>query len=334
MKLATRAGDHLDGRLLVVSRDLSHALEARAAPTMQAALERWGEAEGDLRAQYDALNAGREPGAAGLDPASLAAALPRAYQFLDASAFLAHNHILADAWGYPRRTEADPPLMYQGLSDRIYSAHADIPFRSEDDDIDFEAEYAVIVDHTPLGTSPERAIEHIKLIVILNDWSLRAFGPTEMKGGFGFLQAKPPSSMSGIAVTPDELGGAWNDGRVGLPLRVLRGEEAFGQPHGEEMSYGFGALIAHAAATRDLCAATVIGSGTVSNFDAARVGSGCIAERRALDALEAGRPPTPYLRFGERVRLEAVDGAGRSVFGLLDQRVVVLAVTREIVSTI
>lgn len=321
MKLATRAGDR-DGRLLVVSRDLSQAVEARAASTMQRALEGWNAVEGDLRDQYEALNAGREPGAVALDPASLAAALPRAYQFLDASAFLAHNHILADAWGYPRRTQADPPLMYQGLSDHIYSAHADIPFRSEKDDIDFEAEFAVIVDSTPLGTTPDEAPAHIKLIVILNDWSLRAFGPTEMKGGFGFLQAKPPCSMSGIAVTPDELGGAWTDGRVGLPLNILRGEEVFGQPQGEQMSYSFGDLIAHAAATRDLCAATVIGSGTVSNFDAARVGSGCIAERRALDALDAGRLPTPYLRFGERVRLEALDCAGLSIFGPLDQRVV------------
>ena len=322
MKLATKAIDNRDGRLLVVSRDLSLVVEARAATTMQAALERWSEVEDDLRAQYDALNAGREPGAVALDPASLAAALPRTYQFLDASAFLAHNHILADAWGYARRTQADPPLIYQGLSDRIYSAHADIPFRSEADDIDFEAEFAVMVDATPLGVSPGAALDHVKLIVILNDWSLRAFGPSEMKGGFGFLRAKPPCSMSGVAVTPDELGGAWRDGRVGLPLRVRRGDEAFGQPHGARMSYGFGDLIAHAAATRDLCAATLIGSGTVSNFDAAGVGSGCIAERKALDALDADRPPTPYLRFGERVRLEALDEAGRSMFGALDQRVV------------
>lgn len=322
MKLATRAVDNRDGRLLVVSRDLSQTVEAKAASTMQEALERWSEAEEDLRAQYDALNAGRERGAVAFDPASLAAALPRAYQFLDASAFLAHNHILADAWGYVRRSEADPPLIYQGLSDHIYSAHADIPFRSEDDDIDFEAEFAAMVDKTPLGVGPGAALGHVKLIVILNDWSLRAFGPSEMKGGFGFLRAKPPSSMSGIAVTPDELGGAWRNGRVGLPLRIRRGDDAFGEPHGAEMSYGFGDLIAHAATTRDLCAATLIGSGTVSNLDAAKVGSGCIAERKALDALEGGRPSTSYLRFGERVRLEAVDSAGQSVFGILDQQVV------------
>ena len=196
-----------------------------------------------------------------------------------------------------------------------------MPFRSQDDAIDFEAEYGVIVDRTPLGVDPAAALAHVRLVVLINDWSLRAFGPEEMKGGFGFLRAKPPSSMSAVAVTPDELGAAWRDGRVGLPLRVHRGDELFGRPDGAAMSYGFGDLIAHAAATRDLCAGTVIGSGTVSNFDAATVGSGCIAERRALDALEAGREPTPFLRFGERVRLEVVDEAGQSVFGSIDQRV-------------
>jgi fumarylacetoacetate (FAA) hydrolase len=321
VKLASRA-EGPDGRLLIVSRDLKQAVKARAAKTMQRALETWTSIEADLQAQYEALNAGAEPGAYALDPHELAAALPRAYQFLDASAFLAHNHILADAWGYERRTEADPPLMYQGLSDRIYAPHADIPFRSEADNIDFEGEFAVLVDETPLGATPEGALGHVKLIVLLNDWSLRAFGPTEMKGGFGFLQAKPPSSLSAIAVTPDELGEAWADGRVGLTLRVHRGDVLFGDPQGSEMSYGFGDLIAHAAATRDLCAGTLIGSGTVSNFNAARVGSGCIAERKALDTLDPAGPSTPYLQFGERVRLEAFDKAGNSVFGAIDQRVV------------
>ena len=156
-------------------------------------------------------------------------------------------------------------------------------------------------------------------MLIINDWSLRAFGPEEMRGGFGFLHAKPPSSLSAVAVTPDELGDAWRDGRVHLPLRIHRGDAPFGEPHGGTMSYGFGELIAHAATTRDLCAGTVIGSGTVSNFDASRVGSGCIAERKALDRLDPARPPTDYLRFGERVRLEARDPAGQSIFGLLDQ---------------
>ena len=318
MKLASRAADGPDGRLLLVSRDLSRAVEADAARTLQEALDRWPEVEPGLRAQAEALERG---GGATLDPLALAAALPRSHQFLDGSAFLAHNHILADAWGYAKRTEADPPLMYQGLSDRFFPAHGDIPFRSEADDIDLEAEFGVIVDRVPLGVSPEEALEHVRLLVIVNDWSLRAFGPGEMRGGFGFLQAKPPSALSMVAVTPDEIGDAWSRGRIDLPLRIHRGEALFGEPVGSAMTYGFGELIAHAALTRDLCAGTVIGSGTVSNFDADRVGSGCIAERKALDQLDPSRPPTSYLRFGERVRLEAFDRTGGSVFGALDHLV-------------
>ena len=323
MKLATRANGRPDGRLMVVSRDLHHAVEARAGETLQEALDNWDDAEPRLQAQYDALNDPILPDTKPLDKATLAAALPRSYQFLDASAFLAHNHILADAWGFARRSEADPPLMYQGLSDRFYPAHGNVPFRSESDNIDFEAEYGVILDRTSLGASGAAALAHIRLLVVINDWSLRAFGPGEMRGGFGFLHAKPPSSMSAIAVTPDELGDAWHAGRVRLPLRVYRGDELFGRPDGAAMSYGFADLVAHASATRDLCAGTVIGSGTVSNFDAAKVGSACIAERQALDTI-AGRDPTPYLRFGERVRLRAGSGNYESVFGDMDQQVVAL----------
>ena len=279
MKLASR-NDGADGRLLVVSRDLTRAVTAEAAATLQAALDDWEAVAPALAAQYQALNAGDAAGAVPLDPASLAAVLPRAYQFLDASAFLAHNFILADAWGLERRTPADPPLIYQGLSDLFYPPHGDVPFRSTGDGIDFEAEFGVIVDRVPLGTTQADALGHVRLVLLLNDWSLRAFGPAEMKAGFGFLQAKPPSALSGIAVTPDELGPAWADGRVHLAVTVTRGDTRFGMPHGGEMSYGFDRLIAHAAATRDLCAGTVIGSGTVSNMDAAAVGSACIAERR------------------------------------------------------
>lgn len=310
-----------DGRLLIVSRDLTRAVPADAATTLQAALDDWAVVAPALDAQYRALNEGVAAGAAPLDAESLAAVLPRAWQFLDASAFLAHNFILADAWGVERRTPADPPLIYQGLSDQFYPPHGDVPFRSTGDGIDFEAEFGVIVDHVPLGTVAADALGHVRLIVLLNDWSLRAFGPGEMKGGFGFLQAKPPSSLSGIAVTPDELGPAWAGGRVHLPVAVTRGDVCFGMPHGGEMTYGFDRLIAHAAATRDLCAGTVIGSGTVSNADAAAVGSACIAERRGLDAI-AGTEPVPFLDFGERVRIEAFDLAGRSVFGVLDHRIV------------
>ncbi len=319
MKLASR-DDGPDGRLLIVSRDLMQVVPAGAATTLQAALDDWDAIAPALDVQYRALNDGSATGAVPLDTATLAAVLPRAWQFLDASAFLEHNFILADAWGIDRRTPADPPLMYQGLSDRFYPPQGEVPFRSTGDGIDFEAEFGVIVDRVPLGTVAADALGHVRLVVLLNDWSLRAFGPDEMKSGFGFLQAKPPSSLSGIAVTPDELGPAWADGRVHLAVTVTRGDERFGAPHGGEMTYGFDRLIAHAAATRDLCAGTVIGSGTVSNADAAAVGSACIAERRGLDTI-AGDEPVPFLDFGERVRIEAFDSAGRSVFGPLDHRI-------------
>ena len=317
MKLATLDDATPDGRLLVVSRDLSRAAEAEAAHTMQDALDRGEEAEPTLRAEAAALEA--DP-ARGLPLAfdRLLAAMPRSYQFLDGSAFLAHNHILADAWGYERRTPDDPPLMYQGLSDRFHPPQGEVRFRSEADEVDFEAEYGVITDRVPAGVSPAEALPHARLIVLVNDWSLRAFGPAEMKAGFGFLHAKPPSTLSGVAVTPDELGDAWAGGVVRLPLVITRGKDAFGRPDGAEMTYDFGRLIAHAAATRDLCAGTVLGSGTVSNADAPRVGSGCIAERRALDTL-AGARATPYLTSGERVRLECLDATGASIFGAVDQ---------------
>lgn len=320
MKLATlRTGG--DGTLLVVSRDLTRAVRATAATSLQAALDRWDEVEPALRAQAGALEAGPVDDEMALDHTALDAILPRSFQFLDASAFLAHNHILARAWGFEPRGEHEPPLMYQGLSNTFYAPHDPVPFRGFDgDDVDFEAELGVIVDAVPLGVTPERAIDHVKLVIMLNDWSLRAFGPKEMQGGFGFLHAKPPSTLSAFAMTPDELGDAWRDGRVCLPLEIEWNDERFGLPNGEAMHFGFGELIAHAATTRDLCAATVIGSGTVSNYAADEVGSGCIAERRALDAL-AGRPPTRYLEAGDVVRIALRGADGGRPLGTLDQTV-------------
>jgi fumarylacetoacetate (FAA) hydrolase len=318
MKLATRTNGHPDGELLVVSHDLQRCVPARATRTLQDALDRWSDVQSSLQQQYLALNEGRERDATRVESSTLLAALPRSYQFLDASAFLAHNHILAQAWGFQRRSPIDPPLMYQGLSDRFLPAHGTVNFRSEADEIDFEAEFAVITNRVPLGTSKEQALAHVKLVVVLNDWSLRAFGPLEMKGGFGFLHAKPPSSISAFAVTPESLDEGWKNARVCLTMNISRNGAAFGHPHGHEMSYGFDELIAHAATTRDLCAGTVIGSGTVSSTDYQHLGSGCIAERRAIDQIEA-KPLTPYLRFGDRVRMEATDPSGRSVFGAIEQ---------------
>ncbi|MDB5725416.1 MAG: hypothetical protein JWQ16_2170, partial [Novosphingobium sp.] len=224
------------------------------------------------------------------------------------------------AWDFEPRGENELPLMYQGLSNVFYAPHADVPFRGFEDDVDFEAEFGIITDNVPMGVSAKDALAHARLVIMINDWSLRAFGPGEMKGGFGFLHAKPPSTLSAFAITPDELGGNWRDGRVCLPLQVQRNGEAFGRPNGSAMHFGFGELIAHAATSRDLCAATVIGSGTVSNHDAEQVGSGCIAERRALDMIE-GKPLTPYLQAGEIVRLELLDEWGETILGAIEQLV-------------
>jgi fumarylacetoacetate (FAA) hydrolase len=321
MKLASKMGTGPDARLLIVGRDLTNCVEAEAAPTLQYALDNWSVVQPGLVEQYAALNSGRASGATPVDLASLGAAMPRSFQFLDASAFLSHNYILAEAWGFERRSTLAPPLMYQGLSDRFHPPHGSVPFRSMDDEIDFEVEFAVLTDRVPLGVSADEAIGHIKLIVLLNDWSLRAFGPSEMKSGFGFIQAKPPSSMSAFAVTSDELGEAWHNCRVCLPVHVYRNGKLFGEPSGAEMSFGFHDLIVHAATTRELCAGTVIGSGTVSNANYKVVGSGCIAEKRAIDRLSSAGEPTPYLKFNEVLKIEAFDPAGRSLFGAMDQMV-------------
>jgi fumarylacetoacetate (FAA) hydrolase len=320
MKLASKMGTSLDGRLLIVASDLASCIEAEAAPTLQYALDNWSVVQPGLVEQHAALNAGRASSATPVNLASLGAAMPRSFQFLDASAFLAHNHILAEAWGFEPRSTLAPPLMYQGLSDRFYPPHGSVPFRSVDDEIDFEAEFAVLTDHVPLGVSADDAMSHIKLVVLLNDWSLRAFGPSEMKSGFGFIHAKPQSSMSAFAVTPDELSGAWRNGRVCLAVNVYRNGELFGRPSGDEMSFGFHDLIAHAATTRELCAGTIIGSGTVSNANYKAVGSGCIAEKRAIDRLSSAEP-TPYLKFGEQLRIDAFDPARQFIFGSMDQMV-------------
>lgn len=321
MKLATRNNGAPDGRLLVISSDLARGADADAAATLQDALDRWDEVAPRLRKQADALDDDVARGLA-LDQATLMAAMPRSYQFLDASAFLAHNHILADAWGYERRTPADPPLMYQGLSDRFLPPQGAVSFGSADDEIDFEAEYGVLTDRVPRGVSAADALGHVKLLVMVNDWSLRAYGPAEMKAGFGFLHAKPPSSLSAIAITPDELGTDWSEGRLCLPMTILRNGKLFGEPDGREMTYGFDELIAHAAATRELCAGTVIGSGTVSNADAAQTGSGCIAERRALDKLAGRQQLTAFLGSGDSVSLEVVV-KGSSPFGRMSHSIVI-----------
>lgn len=323
MKLATLRGGGRDGRLIVVSRDLRRAVEAAGvARTMIAALEDWEAAAPGLEALYARLNAGEIADAFPFDPAGAAAPLPRAPQWLDGSAFLNHGALMEKAFNMPPMPDAETiPLMYQGASDDFLGACDDVPLPSEAQGIDFEGEFGVIVGEVPMGVSPEDAAARIRLLVQINDWSLRAYGPREMRTGFGFLQAKPSTSFAPVAVTPEEAGEAWRDGRVHLPLRVEWNGAWFGHPHGGEMNFDFPQLIAHAAATRRLRAGTIIGSGTVSNADRA-AGSACISERRVIELLEEGEMKTGFMKFGDTVRMEARDAAGNPLFGAIEQRVV------------
>lgn len=313
VRLATRDNGTPDGELVVVSADGARCVAA-GVPSLLGAIETWDAAEPALR-QLDA-EAG-EP----LDPASLRAPLPRTWQWLDGSAFPMHGELMQVAFGIARAA-TDKPLMYQGVSDRFYGPFADVPFRSEADGIDFEGEFGVVVDAVPLGTSAADALEHIKLLVQINDWSLRALAADEKRTGFGWIQAKPPCSMAPFAVTPEALGAAWRDGRVALDLAIDWNGERFGSANGREMAFGFHELVAHAAATRDLVAGTIIGSGTVANADYAEVGSSCISERRAIEAISDGDAATRFMAFGDRIRMEARTADGAAPFGAIDQRVV------------
>ena len=323
MKLATLKNGSRDGRLLVVSRDLSRAVDAGdIAPTLQAAIDHWWSVEADLRQRYDALNEGALDNTFAFDPAAVSAPLPRAWQWLDGSCFLSHGELMQKAFHLdPIEGVEHTPLMYQGTGDDFLGPCDDIPLPDENHGIDFEGEFAVLTDEVPMGCSAEQAMKHIRLILQLNDVSLRTLAPREMKTGFGFVQAKPTSSFAPVAVTPDELGEAWLNGRVHLPLRVEWNGRWFGHPHGGAMHFGFHQLIAHAALTRRLSAGTLIGSGTVSNTNRA-VGSACIAERRAIEIIEQGQVQTDFMRFGDQVLMEARDAHGYPLFGVIDQRVV------------
>ncbi|WP_370307451.1 fumarylacetoacetate hydrolase family protein [Sphingobium abikonense] len=312
MRLATLDNGTPDGTLVVVSRDAERCL--RAERTMQQAIEDWRQAERVLRSLASRLDDGEGEE---LDHGRLLAPLPRAWQWLDGSAFPQHGDLMQQAFNLPP-IETDRPLMYQGLSDRFLAGHADVPLPSEADGIDFEGEYGVITDAVPMGVTPQQAMAHIRLVILINDWSLRAIAPVEMKTGFGWVQAKPACAAAPFALTPDALGEAWKDGRVQLPLHVTLNGQWFGHPHGGEMAFGFHDLVAHAARTRDLVAGTIIGSGTVSNAEYAKVGSACVSERRAIEMIDSGAPQTPFMRFGDRIRLEAEGG----IFGAVDQTVV------------
>ena len=324
MKLASLKTGAPDGALLVTSRDLRYAVRADSiAPTLLNALERWTDVQSALQDVYDELNASRVQDAFEVDPRRLSAPLPRAPQWLDGSAFHSHGDLMQKVFGLPPiEGKLEVPLMYQGASDDFLGPCDDMPLPSEGQGIDFEAELAVVTDRVSMGTPAAAALQHIKLLMLINDASLRLLAPREMKTGFGFVQAKPATSFAPVAVTPDELGESWRDARVHLPVHVEWNGRWFGNPDGGQMGFGFHELMAHAAHTRNLTAGTIIGSGTVSNREYRTVGSACIAERRGIEMEDQGRASTPFMSFGDRVRIDVRDRTGASIFGAIDQRIV------------
>ncbi|HUC68865.1 MAG TPA: fumarylacetoacetate hydrolase family protein [Stellaceae bacterium] len=324
MKLAALKQGGRDGTLVVVSRDLALCATApRAARTLQAALDDWPAAEHELREIYRLLNFRQLDRAQPFEPAAAASPLPRAYQWADGSAYLHHAELVRKARKaeMPQSLYRDP-LMYQGGSDSFIGPADDILAADEAWGIDFEAEVAVVTDDVPMGVSPDAAGKHIRLVMLANDVSLRNLIPGELAKGFGFFQSKPATAFSPVAVTPDELGEAWDGGTVHLPLVCQVNGREFGRPDaGRDMNFDFPTLIAHAARTRALAAGSIVGSGTVSNRNPELVGSCCIAERRMIETIAEGAPKTPFLHFGDRVRIEMLDAQGRSIFGAIDQQV-------------
>lgn len=322
MKLGSLKSPNRDGDLIVVDHRLSRYTRAESiAPTLQYAIENWADCQGSLQQLADELNNKPELGSV-LKSEDIASPLPRAYQWLDGSAYLSHVERVRKARGaeMPASFLADP-LMYQGGSDHFLSPSEPILANSEADGIDFESEVAVITDDVPQGVSAEDAGSHIKLIMLVNDVSLRNLIPAELAKGFGFIHGKPPTAFSPVVVSPDELGDAWRDCKLHLPLLSYYNSQWFGDPDaGQDMQFSFADLIAHAATTRPLKAGTIIGSGTVSNQDLAR-GCSCFAEKRVLEIIHAGEATTPFMKFGDRVRIEMIDDSGQSIFGCIEQEV-------------
>ncbi|TAJ84905.1 fumarylacetoacetate hydrolase family protein [Reyranella sp.] len=324
MKLGSLKEGGRDGTLIVVNRALTRAVRAaNVAPTLQRALDDWAAVEPKLQALAAQLENDKAPGTFAVDTTALAAPLPRAYQWADGSAYVVHVELVRKARGVemPPSFWTDP-LMYQGGSDSFTGPNDAIEMADEAWGIDFEGEIGVIVDDVPMGVSAQAARKHIKLVTILNDVSLRNLIVTELAKGFGFFHGKPATAFAPVAVTPDELGDAWDGGKVNLPLiSTLNGKE-FGHPNAAtDLTFDFGQLIAHAARTRHLEAGTVVGSGTVANRDAA-VGCSCIAERRVRETIDGGKAVTPFMSFGDQIRIEMFDRAGKSIFGAIDQKVV------------
>jgi len=312
MRLATLDNGTRDGRLVVISPDGTSYAEAPVA-TMQDALDNWDAASPQLRAIEDFPEQ--------LELEKLLAPLPRAWQWLDGSVFPSHGELMDKALGIEAK-KPDFPQMYQGVSDTFYGPTEDVPMISEELGIDFEGEFGIITDGVPMGTSAADAAKHIVLLVQINDWSLRKLAGPEMKTGFGWINAKPPCGMAPFAITPDELGDQWKNARIALDLQVCWNDQQFGNANGEQMAYGFDDLVAHAAMTRNLVPGTVIGSGTVSNSTYREVGSSCIAERRGIEMVDHGEARTDFMKYGDRVRMEAHLPDGSAPFGTIEQTVV------------
>ncbi len=323
MKLGSLKEGGRDGTLIVVSRDLRRAVRASAiAATLQQALEQWQHTAPRLNALYEDLNAGQLADAFDVDMHTLAAPLPRAYEFVDGSAYLPHVERVRRARGadVPESFYVDP-LMYQAVSAGFYGPRDPVQVVSEDYGIDLEAEVVVITDDVPMAVTTEQAAGHIQLVGLVNDVSLRNLIPPELAKGFGFLQSKPRSALSPVFVTPDELAATWQDSKVHLPLLTHINGQWFGAPlAGVDMQFNFAQLIAHAAKTRPLSAGTIVGSGTVANEDTS-LGASCFAEQRTVETLRDGKPSTPFMSFGDSVRIEMLDSEGNSIFGAIEQRI-------------
>lgn len=321
MKLGSLKEGGRDGTLIVVSRDLATAVRATGiSATLQQALEDWSNIAPRLNALYESLNAGDADGVFDVDMARLASPLPRAYEFVDGSAYLPHVARVRKARGaeVPESFYTDP-LMYQATSAAFHGPRDTVKVVSEDYGIDLEAEIVVVTDDIPMAVTPAQAAAHIQLIGLVNDVSLRSLIPGELAKGFGFLQSKPRSTLSPVFVTPDELGDAWRDNKLHLPLLTHVNGDWFGAPEaGIDMQFDFSQLVAHAAKTRPLSAGTIVGSGTIANEDTSR-GASCFAEQRTVEALEHGAPKTPFMSFGDTVRIEMLDAAGASIFGAIEQ---------------
>jgi fumarylacetoacetate (FAA) hydrolase len=321
MKLGSLKEGGRDGTLIVVSRDLTQAVKATGiAATMQAALDDWSNTAPRLNALSDELNAGKASGAFALDMAKLAAPLPRAYEFVDGSAYLPHVERVRRARGaeVPESFYVDP-LMYQAVSAGFLGPRDAVVVPSEEYGIDLEAEVVVVTDDVPMAVTAEQAAGHIQLVGLVNDVSLRNLIPPELAKGFGFLQSKPRSALSPVFVTPDELGDAWQDEKLHLPMRTWLNGKWFGEAEcGVDMQFNFAQLVAHAAKTRPLAAGAIVGSGTIANEDTSK-GASCLAEQRTVETLRDGKPSTPFLKFGDTLRIEITDTHGASIFGAIEQ---------------